>query len=69
MIESKAAIIDEADKSTSSIRKERNINAIGIPMYETLVRMAREGADIGDILMRLLKKFARMLCSVTPKMK
>lgn len=46
-------IIDEAHKNHWLMCKERNINAIGIPMYETLVKMAREGADIGDILMRL----------------
>lgn len=46
-------IIDEAHKNHRLMCKERNINAIGIPMYETLVRMAREGADIGGILMRL----------------
>lgn len=33
--------------------KDRNIAAIGVPMYETLVGMAQEGTDVSDILMRL----------------
>ena len=35
------------------LNKELNINAIGVPMYETLVKMALEGCSMHDILMRL----------------
>ena len=35
------------------LNKERNINVIGIPMYETLVKMAMKGANVHDISMLL----------------
>lgn len=35
------------------VRKEKNIAAIGGPMYERLVKMVQEGASVDDILMLL----------------
>ena len=51
------------------VRKEKNITAIGQLMYEKLVEMAREGADVNNILMRLPvvilaepREFAEEIC-------
>ena len=53
----------------SLVRKEKNITAIGQLMYEKLVEMAREGADVNNILMRLpvvilveTREFAEEIC-------